>query len=97
MPYITEWQSAEVFLEHNGVSVYHVYRHNHLDSGKRSYIFSMHDDGDDDAEEDEFTFDVRTRCDLREDTPEGIKDALRRAIDDGTIKAPPEDWEPPSP
>lgn len=93
MPWRTEFEPADVFLEHNGVSVYYVYRHNDISAGKRGHWFCMHDDGDDDTD-DEYTFDVRTRCDVREDTEEGIKDALRRAIDDGTIKAPPDDWEP---
>ncbi|CAM5291099.1 hypothetical protein ATER59S_00541 [Aquamicrobium terrae] len=60
MPYITEHQSAELFMEHDGVEIYHVYRDNDFDQGARTYWFAVHDDGDDDAAHGHHgVFDVR--------------------------------------
>lgn len=60
MPYITEHQSAELYMEHAGVEIYHVYKNNEIDQGARTYWFAVHDDGDDDtAHGSNGVFDVR--------------------------------------
>lgn len=47
MPYITEYQPAELFMEHAGVAIYHVYEDNLIDQGARSQRFATHENGDD--------------------------------------------------
>lgn len=60
MPYVTEHQPAELFMEHAGVEVFHVYKNNDVDQGARTYWFAVHDDGDDDASDgNDGVFDVR--------------------------------------
>lgn len=60
MPYVTEHQPAELFMEHAAVKIYHVYKNNELDQGARTHWFAIHDDGDDDARHTEDgVFDVR--------------------------------------
>lgn len=41
MPYHAEWVDPEVFLVHNGVTVYHTYRDDDLDQGPRTYGFTL--------------------------------------------------------
>lgn len=48
MPYVTEHQPAELFMEHAGVEIYHVYKNNQFHRGARTHWFAVHDDGDDD-------------------------------------------------
>ncbi|TKB07093.1 MAG: hypothetical protein E5V75_34200 [Mesorhizobium sp.] len=60
MPYITQHRPAELFMEHAGVEIYHVYKDNEFDQGARTYWFAIHDDGDDDARRaPDGVFDVR--------------------------------------
>lgn len=60
MPYVTEHQPAELFMEHAGVEIYHVYKNNEIDQGARTYRFATHDDGDDDNSHGrDGVFDVR--------------------------------------
>ena len=55
MPYKTIWVEPEVFLEHNGVTVYHTYRDDDFDQGANWYWFTLREDGD----EDKGAFDIR--------------------------------------
>lgn len=60
MPYVTEHRPAELFMEHAGIEIYHVYKNNEFDQGVRTYWFAVHDDGDDDAAHGtDGVFDVR--------------------------------------
>ncbi|MCO5067052.1 MAG: hypothetical protein M9924_22055 [Rhizobiaceae bacterium] len=60
MPYVTESRPAELFMEHKGVEIYHVYRNDDLHEGPRTYWFAVHDDGqDDNAHGTDGVFDVR--------------------------------------
>ena len=54
MPYKTIWVEPEVFLEHNGVTVYHTYRDDDFDQGANWYWFRL-----DQEENDEGKFDIR--------------------------------------
>ena len=53
MPYKTIWVEPEVFLEHNGVTVYHTYRDDDFEQGADWYWFRL-DQGGDESE-----FDIR--------------------------------------
>lgn len=39
MPYKTEWVEPALFLEHNGVKVWHVYKDDDVEQGLRSFWF----------------------------------------------------------
>ncbi len=47
MPYVSEHRPADLFMEHAGVKIYHVYRDNEFDQGIRTYWYAIHDDGND--------------------------------------------------
>ena len=55
MPYKTVWVEPEVFLEHNGVTVYHTYKDDDIEQGADRYWFTLREDGG----EDEGAFDIR--------------------------------------
>ena len=60
MPYITKHQPAEVFMEHGGVEIYHIYQDNDFSQNVRTYWFAVHEDGDDGASHGhDGVFDVR--------------------------------------
>lgn len=52
MPYKIIWVEPEVFLEHNGVTVYHTYRDDDIDQGTDRYWFRL------DQEENDGKFDI---------------------------------------
>ena len=90
MPY--EFVPAEKFFEHEGVSIYYVYKSNEIDQGRRTYWFDSKSDSDDDA-----GFDVRDLAanakvlalatePLDCDTEEGRRQILTLAIDAGLIE-----------
>ena len=54
MPYKTIWVEPEVFLEHNGVTVYHTYRDDEFEQGANWYWFRL-----DQEECDKGKFDIR--------------------------------------
>ena len=55
MPYKTVWVEPEVFLEHNGVTVYHTYKDDDIDQGANWYWFTLQELGS----ECEGAFDIR--------------------------------------
>lgn len=59
MPYRTEWVDPEVFLEHNGVTIYHVYKGDDVECGRRFYWFGTTIHASDDDDDDGESFDVR--------------------------------------
>lgn len=52
MPYKTIWVEPEVFLEHNGVTVYHTYMDDDIGQGTDRYWFRL------DKEENDGKFDI---------------------------------------
>lgn len=50
MPY--QWVKPEVFMQHNGVTVYHVYKNDHWEDGVRDCWYAL-------CEDDESIFDYR--------------------------------------
>lgn len=77
MPTTTVWISPDVFLFHNGVTVYHTYRDDDYEQGAMTHWFTL------DKYSDENHFDER-------DFPQGasVRETLRLAIDAGTLKLP---------
>lgn len=54
MPYV--WKDNEVAFEHNGVTIYHVHKHDMADCYKRDNFYHISPGG---SEEDDECFDVR--------------------------------------
>ena len=69
MPYITQWVDPEVFLEHEGVKIFHTYKDDDWANGPMTYWYSTSDN------DGENQFDVR---DLRlcASDPDQVVDAL---------------------
>lgn len=94
MPWSSRWVPPELFVEYNGVLVYHVYKDDDVEQGPRHFWYTtdLYEGGD--QAHDEFTFDVRERCDLDDcgnwPTLLDIQAAIMNAIDDGLITMPPE-------
>ena len=91
MPYRTFWVEPCIALEHNGVTIYHVYKNDDIDDVIRSFVYGYDvnctDDGD-------FTFDVRElpfydkqKHDQLpyDDREEYIFSVIRQAIDEGIL------------
>jgi len=82
MPY--RWVPASVFLEHRGVTVYHVYKDDDVEQGVRQYWFGVREDCSDSDD----AFDVRllpNRSGHDLCTDAGRRAIIREAIDIGTI------------
>jgi len=82
MPY--RWVPASVFLEHRGVTVYHVYKDDDVEQGARQYWFGVREDCSDSDD----AFDVRSLPnpsghDLCTDAGRGA--TIREAIDAGIM------------
>lgn len=87
MPTKTTWIAPEVFLEHNGVTVYHTYQDNDYEAGPMEYWFTLN--GEDDDDDDHFDvrdLDVPSRARM-ETEPGMIKTVIREAIDLGILTA----------
>jgi len=92
MPYSTEWIPNEVFLKHQGVDVYRVYRHDEIDN-VRQYNFGMTDQASDDGDGNG-EFDVRhlstwtQQCPCQnQGTDERVIAAIKAAIDSGELSS----------
>lgn len=95
MPYRTEMVDPEVFVEHLGVTVYHIYKNDDIDEGPRAYWFTTNVNGsDNDGHGQDGTFDVRsleaatgivTVGDFDEDA---TRRAVRKAIESGEVVNP---------
>lgn len=71
-----------MFLGHQGVCVYHVYKNDMATNGPMTYWFTINPNG---GECDEGTFDVRNLPDFSGD--ESIEWTIKKAIENGVIKA----------
>jgi len=78
MPYIQECVDREVCLTHNGVTVYHAYKDDWIDS-RLTYWFALSPEGEADE------FDVRN---LAVEQSDDIEAVLKAAIDAGLLKNP---------
>jgi hypothetical protein len=104
MPWRTEWVAPEVFLEHEGVVVYHSYKDNDMGS-RMTYWYTTNPEHCEEigGEVDPYEFDVRDLTVDARDAPrqvvdalapplpelEQIADTIRRAIHAGIIRVPP--------
>lgn len=90
MPYKEVWLPPEVFLEHKGVKVYHVYKNNDADQGIRHFWYGLSPQCSDEGN----SFDVRDVARAlgipQPNTPEEIAAVVRMAIDHA-LKGHPEE------
>jgi hypothetical protein len=86
MPYNIVYCPAEVFMVHNGVTVYHVYKNDDPDQGTRMYWFDTNEDS-----QDEGGFDTRDLArtlgidDNSSTLDEYNKRIIRAAIESGLL------------
>jgi len=94
MPY--RWVEPELFIEHNGVKVYHVYKSGN-ENDQMSYLFTTDMSCDDSEDDSEFHFDVREKSSElskvfvgRTHFPQDNEEIVRECIDYGLIPVPPD-------
>ena len=80
MPY--GWVEPEVFVEHSGVKVFHIYKNDFVDEGRRECWFTTDVCGGD--SDDPCAFDVRDLSTFEAGKP--YAQAVREAIDKGELK-----------
>jgi len=78
MPYI--WTEPALVIEHQGVSVYHVYRHDHMECGYCEYWYTT------DITEQAEPFDIRNRDSYQNSEDHSV--ILKQAIERGEITMP---------
>lgn len=90
MPTISEWVEPEVFLEHNGVKVYHTYRDDDMSQGACEFIFTLHPQCSTETccctTECRYVFDVRDLDRLYRFR--NMRDVIRQAIDTKVLIPP---------
>jgi hypothetical protein len=93
MPFQSEWVDPELAVQHRGLKVYHVYRNNDVDQGRRTYWYTTDPTlGEDD--DPPYVFDIREIYSAAVDLPndndldETLRSLLRRAIDEGKLTFP---------
>lgn len=93
MPFTTEWIEPEVALEHEGVTIYHLYSDDDYDQGRMTYWYTLNKDcewgvcscvfpEDGDANGCRARFDVRSLPTYDGQT----REALLKAIEQGIIE-----------
>jgi len=93
MPYITQWVDPDLFLEHQGVQVWHTYKEQEYDDRLHYWFTADPDNTDRDS-----YFDVRelpayaslmpTPRPLSDDIPEFHKTVIRAAIEQHLVAPP---------
>jgi hypothetical protein len=90
----THWESAEVFMTHRGVNIYHIYKDDDLDQCVRHYWYALTDHGSD-AGDSCGEFDIRDLPGWRETgDPAQYRAVIRRALDGGFFDGAIVDGEP---
>lgn len=90
MPYETTYVPAAIFLQHAGVTVFHVYKDDDIEQGTRTYWFDTNENSSD--EEGFDVRDIKNRLTGPEiqaldwETEEGRKAIIRAGIDEGLIE-----------
>lgn len=81
MPYKEVWLPPEIFLEHRGVRIYHVYKNDDVGQGVRHFWYGLSPWCSDERD----SFDVRNIASAlglpQPDTPEEIAAVIRVAVD----------------
>lgn len=85
MPYklISKWEEPEIFLEHNGIKVYYTYPDDNISNEPNTHTYTLY------AIENLYrVFDVRNLKTYNDNIIDmnGIKNAIRTAIDSGELK-----------
>ncbi len=75
------WVEPELFITHNGVSVYHTYKDGCMDAGRLEYHYTT-----DICEEDSYEFDIRDLPFYQPETEHA--ETIKKAIEMGEIKTP---------
>lgn len=86
MPYTSAFVPAEVFMEHNGVTIYHVYKNDDMNQGARWYLYATTDHGWDAENDQDGEFDVHdlpTWPEGGSDDLDVIRQVIAEAIDVG--------------
>jgi len=84
MPFKSVHVEPEVFMQHKGITIYHVYSDDDVDCGKRDWCFGYREDCTDDGFG---TFDVEKLPDYDDacDTDEQVQAVIRKAVDAGIL------------
>lgn len=80
----TTYTDAEVFIEHRGVKIYHVYKNDDLDSGQRQFWYSLDPDSSDNSCDDYRNFDIRD-LNAYKNNDWSHEEVLRVALDNGEL------------
>ncbi|MEW6770116.1 MAG: hypothetical protein AB1330_01805 [Bacillota bacterium] len=83
MPY--GWVEPDIFLEHGGVTIYHVYKDDEIDNVIREYWYTWREDG---GELTPWRFDVRdiaTALGMSVSDFDEIEEVIKKAIDLGLL------------
>ena len=93
MPYTYDYRPAEIFMEHNNITIYHVYKDNDPDQGAREFWFDTQEDSQEEGGFDvrdlasEFGIPYGAKTFLAGDENELTKSIIRASIDSGLITA----------
>lgn len=82
MPYA--WVEPEVFMQHDGVTIYHIYKDDDFDGVARAYWYGTRPSCSDSGSGEGGEFDVRDLPDVKgasADDEEGRRTIIRAAID----------------
>lgn len=102
MPYMTIETDPEVFMEHKGIKVYHVYINDNWDDGVDDHRYTLDEDGCPDyhdfeigdlsgwnqEEEDRIAHDYKNSGDTSRRLDEYYKKIIAAALDSGELKVP---------
>ncbi len=86
MPYA--WIEPEIFMEHDGVTIYHIYKDDYLDGVARAYWYGTRPSCSDDGSGDGGEFDVRDLPAVEgasAEDDEGRAVIIRAAIERGVL------------
>jgi len=94
MPIDTSWVDPELFLEHNDVTVYHTYKNDDINSGRRVYSYTLSELCSEDACSDDRcdgvcvrVFDVRELSQFGDHLDIGDADQRHAAVIRAAIEA----------
>ncbi len=82
MPYVSTYTEPDIFLTHNDVNIYHIYKDDDLDEGIRTYWYGYDEDCDDSGTS---SFDIRELSNYDKDEDPDHKDILIEAIELGLL------------
>lgn len=81
MPY--DWVEPEIFMIYKGITIYHVYKNDFIQEGRRQYWYTTDLSG---SEDDDYAFDVRFLSTYSDHLSH--REIIMRAIDLGELEIP---------